>query len=41
MWPSPQEMTDLVLFFEKIFNGKLNFSSSVSNRIWIAKQENE
>ena len=37
MWPNPQETTDLVLFTEEIFNGRLKFSSRVSNRIWIAK----
>lgn len=41
MWPNPQETTDLVLFTEEIFNGRLKFSSNVFNRIWIAKQENE
>ena len=41
MWPNRQEKTDLVLFTEEIFNGRLNLSRSVSNRVWIAKQENE
>ena len=31
MRPNPQVTADLVIFFEEIFNGKLNFLCSVTN----------